>query len=62
MYKGVFETFDSDNSGKINFSEVENLIQSISERKPHEYETKEVKTRICFELLYIYFFDNLFAS
>jgi len=41
-YKKAFDVFDSDGSGKINFSEVENLITNISERKPHETETQEM--------------------
>ena len=42
-YKKAFDVFDLDGSGKISFTEVENLIQNISERKPHESETQEVK-------------------
>jgi len=38
--------FDADGSGKINFTELENLIKNISERKPHEFETQEVKLLI----------------
>ena len=41
-YKKAFNTFDLDGSGKINFTEVENLIKNISGRKPHESETQEV--------------------
>ena len=42
MYKKAFDVFDLDGSGKINFTEVENLIMNISERKPHESETQDV--------------------
>ena len=43
VYKASFDVFDADGSGKINFTEVESLIKNISERKPHEFETQEVK-------------------
>ena len=45
-YKKAFDVFDLDGSGKINFTEVENLIMNISERKPHESETQEVIFKI----------------
>ena len=46
MYKKAFDVFDLDGSGKINFTEVENLIINISERTPHESETQEVIFKI----------------
>merc|ERR1712013_754085 len=42
IYKKSFDVFDADGSGKINFTELENLIKNISERKPHEFETQEL--------------------